>query len=184
MCTEPAPAAKQAAQRFLATNPGDPATFETVADLEAEVVSSLGSIAGLDTAHGYVTGGGTEANIQAVRAARNRSDAVEPNVVAPTSAHFSLRKATSLLDVELRSVETTADERADPQAMAEAADDATALVSVSPGRPNTVGSTRSRPSRMWPILWMPTVTSMRPLAAFSCRSPTGTGISVTRRSIR
>ncbi len=128
MCTEPAPAANNAAQRFLATNPGDPATFETVTDLEDKVVSSLGSIAGLETAHGYVTGGGTEANIQAVRAARNRSEAVEPNIVAPTSAHFSLRKAATLLDVELRSVETTAAERADPQAMAEAADDETALV--------------------------------------------------------
>lgn len=128
MCTEPAPAAKRAAQRFLATNPGDPGTFETVAELEARVVSSLGSIAGLEQAHGYITGGGTEANIQAVRAARNRSDAVEPNVVAPESAHFSLRKAASLLNVELRSVETTDHERADPQAMAEAADEDTALV--------------------------------------------------------
>jgi len=49
-----------------------------------------------------VTSGGTEANIQAVRIARDRADAARPNVVAPESAHFSFHKAASLLGVELR----------------------------------------------------------------------------------
>ncbi|MFB6110287.1 MAG: tyrosine decarboxylase MfnA [Halodesulfurarchaeum sp.] len=128
MCTEPAPAARRAAEQYLASNPGDPATFRAVAELEREAVDLLGEVVGLETPHGYVTGGGTEANIQAVRAARNRSGAAEPNVVAPTSAHFSLSKAASLLDVDLRLVETGPDERADPAAMARAADDETALV--------------------------------------------------------
>lgn len=128
MCTEPAPAAKRAAEEFLATNPGDPATFESIATLERETVSLLGDVVGLEDPHGYVTAGGTEANIQAVRAARNQSDTTEPNVVAPKSAHFSVQKAAELLNVELRLVETGPDHRADPDAMAKRADEDTVLV--------------------------------------------------------
>ena len=128
MCTTPAPVAERAAQAFLATNPGDPETFESVAELESEVVDRLGTVTGLEEPHGYVTAGGTEANVQAVRAARNLAETASPNVVAPESAHFSLRKAAALLDVELREVETTADHRADPEAMRAATDDDTVLV--------------------------------------------------------
>ncbi|MFB6085400.1 MAG: tyrosine decarboxylase MfnA [Halodesulfurarchaeum sp.] len=128
MCTRPAPVAERAARKFLGTNPGDPATFETAADLEATVVTMLGEIVGLEDPSGYVTAGGTEANLQAVRTARNRSKHDDPNVIAPDSAHFSLRKAAELLDVEVRFVETDSTHRADPDAMAEAADERTALV--------------------------------------------------------
>ena len=31
MCTDPHPVAREAANRFLATNPGDPATYQRVA---------------------------------------------------------------------------------------------------------------------------------------------------------
>ena len=125
MCTEPHPAAREAAERFLATNPGDPATYETVAELEREVVADLarlaehpavddteGTLTGddatdtVESAYGYVTSGGTEANIQAVRAARELTDASDPSVVVPTSAHFSFQKAAAVLGVELREVPT------------------------------------------------------------------------------
>jgi len=128
MCTEPHPAARDAAERFLAANPGDPATYGTVADLEARAVSLLGAVAGLPEPHGYVTSGGTEANLQAVRAARDRSDSSDPTVVAPESAHFSLRKAGAVLGVDVEFVPTDADERADPAATRAATDDDTALV--------------------------------------------------------
>lgn len=129
MCTEPHPAAREAATRFLATNPGDPATYRSVATLEEQVVAALGEMTGLDgEAHGYVTSGGTEANIQAVRAARDRSDSPTPNVVAPESVHFSFRKAADVLGVDLRFVPTGNGHRTDPDAVAEAVDDDTALV--------------------------------------------------------
>ncbi len=127
MCTDPHPQARAAATRFLATNPGDPGTYQTVADLEREVVETLGTIAGDPDADGYVTSGGTEANIQALRIARNRASTDAPNVVAPTSAHFSFRKAANLLDVEYRTAPTT-DHRADPDAMAALVDDETVCV--------------------------------------------------------
>lgn len=128
MCTVPHPVARRSAERFLASNPGDPETYRSVATLETATVDALGEIVGLEDPHGYVASGGTEANIQAVRAARNRSDSGVPNVVAPSSAHFSFQKAAEILDVELRLVETGSTHRADPQAMAAKADRNTVLV--------------------------------------------------------
>ncbi|ADJ16006.1 L-tyrosine decarboxylase [Halalkalicoccus jeotgali B3] len=133
MCTEPHPAARRAAERFLATNPGDPASYPAVADLETQAIEYLGEIAGLETPDGYVASGGTEANIQAVRAARNlardgtSADGESVNVVAPESAHFSFHKAAGLLDVELRLVPTE-DGKADLTAVEAAVDEGTALV--------------------------------------------------------
>jgi len=128
MCTEPHPAAREAAEEFLATNPGDPATYPTVADLEDEAVELLGDVAGLDDPAGYVASGGTEANVQAVRIARERADTAAPNVVVPESAHFSFQKAADLLGVELRIAPLTEDRRADVEAMRASADQDTAMV--------------------------------------------------------
>jgi len=128
MCTRPHPVAREAAERFLATNPGDPETYRSVAELESAVIDRLGEVTGLDNPRGYVASGGTEANIQAVRAARNRTDVAEPNVVAPASVHFSFQKAASLLDVDLRTAPVGTDRRADPDAMAELVDSDTALI--------------------------------------------------------
>ncbi|MFB6071910.1 MAG: tyrosine decarboxylase MfnA [Halobacterium sp.] len=127
MCTQPHPAARDAAVRFLADNPGDPATYPTVADLETEAVDTLGDVVGLEDPHGYVGSGGTEANLQAVRAARNLADG-DANVVAPESAHFSFQKAADVLDVELRLARLDDDHRADVDHVTELADDDTAVV--------------------------------------------------------
>jgi tyrosine decarboxylase/aspartate 1-decarboxylase len=127
MCTEPHPSAREAAERFLATNPGDPGTYETVAKLEREAVDMLGEVAGLPDAAGYISSGGTEANIQAVRIARNRADTRNPNFVAPASAHFSFRKAADILGVELRTAPLE-DYRANLDGVAELIDDDTVLV--------------------------------------------------------
>jgi tyrosine decarboxylase/aspartate 1-decarboxylase len=131
MCTEPHPAAREAAERYLATNPGDPATYEAVASLETRAVELLATLADHPTptdAAGYVTSGGTEANVQAVRSARNRHEASDVNVVVPESAHFSFHKAAELLDVELRTVPVDDDYRTRTDAVAAAVDSATALV--------------------------------------------------------
>jgi tyrosine decarboxylase/aspartate 1-decarboxylase len=128
MCTRPHPDARDAAHRFLADNPGDPTTYPAVAELERETVELLGDMTGLDDPQGYVASGGTEANLQAVRAARNLADSSEPNVVAPESAHFSFEKAADVLDVELRLAETDDDRRADPAAVRRLADEETAVV--------------------------------------------------------
>jgi tyrosine decarboxylase/aspartate 1-decarboxylase len=132
MCTEPHPVAREAARRFLATNPGDPTTYRSVATLEREAVSLLGEVVDLPDPRGYVASGGTEANIQAVRAARNRAGVDDPNVVVPSSAHFSFRKAGDVLGVEVRAVPVGPDRRADPGAMAARTDaDTVAVVAVA-----------------------------------------------------
>ena len=128
MCTEPHPAAWEAAERFLATNPGDPATYPAIADLEERAVSQLGEICGLANPHGYVASGGTEANIQAVRAARNLGNTDDPNVVVPESAHFSFQKAAGVLGVELRGAPTDESRRVDVDAVLDLADEDTILV--------------------------------------------------------
>ena len=131
MCTEPHPEARQAAERFLATNPGDPGTYATVSELEDEAVEMLGTVTGLPEPAGYITSGGTEANIQAVRIARNRADTDNPNVVAPTSAHFSFRKAAEVLGVELRTAPTV-EHRTDIEATKRLVDtDTVAVVGVA-----------------------------------------------------
>ncbi|EMA41769.1 tyrosine decarboxylase MfnA [Halobiforma nitratireducens] len=147
MCTEPHPAAREAAERFLATNPGDPGTYRTVADLEDDAIATLGEIAGLeidagrdgngDGEHGegpsgYVTSGGTEANVQALRIARGRADdgsgRARPTVVVPESAHFSFHKAADLLRIDLEVVPTTAARRVDLDAVRACVDENTAAV--------------------------------------------------------
>ena len=138
MCTKPHPRAHEAAVEFLATNPGDPATYQTVADLETEAVDQLGEIAGLDDADGYIASGGTEANIQAIHAARNlaaeaatngsTARSADPAIVAPTSVHFSVPKAAEMLGVELRTVPVDNDYRADLDAVSAAVDNETVLV--------------------------------------------------------
>jgi tyrosine decarboxylase/aspartate 1-decarboxylase len=131
MCTVPHPEARAAAERFLATNPGDPGTYETVAALEEDAIAMLGEVAGHESVAGYVASGGTEANIQAVRIARNRArthnGGTTPNVVVPESAHFSFTKAADVLGVELRRAPLSA-YRADLDAMAELADENTVLM--------------------------------------------------------
>ena len=139
MCTEPHPRAHEAAVDFLATNPGDPETYQTVAELEQEAVDTLGEVAELSDPYGYIASGGTEANIQAVHAARNRAvdaddpavthgDTDHPNIVAPESVHFSVTKAAEMLGVELRTVPVDDDYRADLDAVAAAVDSETVLV--------------------------------------------------------
>ena len=127
MCTEPHPTAREAAEQFLASNPGDPGTYGTVSKLEREAVDRLGTVAGLADAAGYIASGGTESNVQAIRLARNRADTRTPNFVAPESAHFSFRKAADVLGVELRTAPLS-DYRANLDAVAELIDSDTVCV--------------------------------------------------------
>ncbi|ELY94352.1 L-tyrosine decarboxylase [Natrialba chahannaoensis JCM 10990] len=133
MCTTPHPVAREAAERFLATNPGDPGTYPTISDLEAEAIDLLGEVAGLDDPAGYVASGGTEANIQAVRIARERARVTTattetPTVVMPESGHFSFQKAANVLGVDLELVPTDDDHRVDLEAIRACVDKTTAMV--------------------------------------------------------
>ncbi|MBE8538743.1 tyrosine decarboxylase MfnA [Geoglobus acetivorans] len=102
MCTVPHPVAAEAHSLFIETNLGDPGIFVGTMELEKKVISMLGRLLGNKNAAGYISSGGTEANIQGIRAARNLKKVDKPNIVIPKSAHFSFEKIGDILGVEIR----------------------------------------------------------------------------------
>ncbi len=102
MCTRPHPLAVKAHMQFIESNLGDFGLFPGTKELEEKVIKLIGGLLGDPNACGYITTGGTESNIQAIRAARNLSGKRHPNVIVPLSAHFSFDKVADLLGIELR----------------------------------------------------------------------------------
>jgi tyrosine decarboxylase/aspartate 1-decarboxylase len=132
MCTQPHPIAVRAHDMFLETNLGDPGLFPGVADLEQRVVQMLGEMLGCPNAAGYVSTGGTESNIQAIRAARNEAGKKNGNIVVPESAHFSFDKIGDLLCLEVRKAELDESLKVDIGSVVSQVDDNTvALVGIA-----------------------------------------------------
>ncbi|SFM71560.1 tyrosine decarboxylase MfnA [Methanolobus profundi] len=106
MCTYPHEIAVEAHMQFIESNMGDFGLFRGTYNLENEILGSLGDLLHHSEASGYMTTGGTESNIQAIRSMRNifqRKDKCHrPNLVVPDSAHFSFDKVSDILDIELR----------------------------------------------------------------------------------
>lgn len=106
MCTIPHPVAVEAHNHFIETNLGDPGIFRGTKELECKLMSMLGKLLNNENAAGYICSGGTEANIQGIRAARNlKKEKKSPNIVIPKSAHFSFEKIGDILNVEIRRAE-------------------------------------------------------------------------------
>jgi tyrosine decarboxylase/aspartate 1-decarboxylase len=102
MCTIPHPIAVRAHAMFLEANLGDAGLFPGTHALEHEVIKMMGGMLGDTSVHGYITTGGTESNIQAIRAARNSGKSTTPNIIVPQSAHFSFDKIADILRIEVR----------------------------------------------------------------------------------
>jgi len=112
MCTCAHPVAIKAYNDFLESNLGDPGLFKGTKSLENEVISMLGQLLGKKDVYGHVITGGTEANLMAMRAARNMALEFFGNnltekmeILAPKSAHFSFKKAADILGLNLKDVE-------------------------------------------------------------------------------
>ncbi len=132
MCTRPHPVAVKAHMQFIASNLGDFGLFPGTKELEEKVIKSMGDLLGDPGACGYITTGGTESNIQALRAARNLSGKSHPNVVVPSSAHFSFDKIANLLGIEIRKAGLDGFFRADISSVESLIDDNTiALVGIA-----------------------------------------------------
>ena len=71
MCTCPHPVGLEAYQMFMESNLGDPGLFKGTKAMETDVIRLLGDFLGKRDIHGNIITGGTEANIMAMRAARN-----------------------------------------------------------------------------------------------------------------
>ncbi len=116
MCTDPHPIAVHAHVRFIESNLGDSGLFPGTKEIEGRVIEMLASLlnypSGTEPA-AYLTTGGTESNIQAVRVARNLKNTDKPNIVIPASAHFSFDKIGDILRVELRKADVDNDLKVD-----------------------------------------------------------------------
>ena len=120
MCTHPHKIAVEAHRLFIETNLGDFGLFAGAHRLEKEVIRMLGEILHApfadifsgesceNSVSGYLTTGGTESNIQAVRGmkkfviARKKKLMGPPNIVIPESAHFSFDKVADMMGIEVR----------------------------------------------------------------------------------
>lgn len=105
MCTQAHPFAKEVYIRFLDSNLGDPGLFKGTKSLEDKTIDILGKLLNLDEAYGNIVTGGTEANIMAIRAARNHArkykGIVNGEIILPRSAHFSFKKAADMMNLTI-----------------------------------------------------------------------------------
>ncbi len=113
MCTIPHELAVKAHQLFIGTNLGDPGIFPGTVELEKKLISMLGELLHRGNCVGYICSGGTEANIQGIRSARNVKRRKEPNIVIPKTAHFSFEKICDILCVEVRRANVDEDYKVD-----------------------------------------------------------------------
>ena len=108
MCTEAHPFAKEVYCKFLDTNLGDPGLFSGTKQIEDKVINSIGHLLSLDDAYGNIVTGGTEANLMAIRAARNHArkykGILDGEIIIPDSAHFSFKKAADLLNLKIENL--------------------------------------------------------------------------------
>ncbi|MDZ7731264.1 MAG: aspartate aminotransferase family protein [Natrialbaceae archaeon] len=125
----------EAYTRFASENALNPLAFPSVLNFENDIVRMVADLMGDSTASGNVTSGGTESILCAVYAARERArderGITDPTIVMPETAHPAWAKAAHYFGLESIRTETREDWRADPDAMADAISDRTALVVVS-----------------------------------------------------
>jgi tyrosine decarboxylase/aspartate 1-decarboxylase len=132
MCTRPHPVAIKAHMQFIDSNMGDFGLFPGTKELEEKVIKMMGDMLGDKNACGYITTGGTESNIQALRTARNLCNKKHPNVVVPASAHFSFDKIADLLGIEIRKAGLDSEFKVDVESVASLIDNnTTALVGIA-----------------------------------------------------
>jgi len=140
MCTCADPLAKEVFCDFLDSNLGDPGLFEGTQTLEEEVIKDIGRFLSLEKPYGNVLTGGTEANLMAIRAARNLArkeknignidfdEYIVPEVVVPKSAHFSLEKAADILNLKLVEADLDENYRVDVNSVKENINDNTVAI--------------------------------------------------------
>ena len=125
--------AEEAYRRFSGENALSTDAFPSLKQIQAEVVAMAGVWLGATpNSAGFMTSGGTESILMAVKAARDRLLAErqirQPNMVLPTSAHAAFAKAGAYFGVEVRRVAVGPDWRADVAAMRNCVDENTVLI--------------------------------------------------------
>jgi tyrosine decarboxylase/aspartate 1-decarboxylase len=118
MCTSPLPITKIATELFSESNLGDPGLFPGSKYLEKEAISILSRLLnGSNKGSGFIVSGGTEANLLAIAAARNRAKVEKPEIVVPESAHFSFDKICSMMKIKISKAALDKSFEVDPEAV-------------------------------------------------------------------
>jgi len=125
--------AEQVFGAWMTENALNTDAFPSLRRIQAEVVEIAAVwLGGGPESAGFMTSGGTESILLAVKAARERGRAergiTAPNMVLPTSAHAAFEKGAHYFGVESRRVAVDDRWRAYVEAMAAAVDDDTVLV--------------------------------------------------------
>jgi sphinganine-1-phosphate aldolase len=125
--------AEEAYRRYATENALNTDAFPGLRTIQSDVVAIVGGwLNAGDDGAGFMTSGGTESILMAVKAARERGrkerGITSPNVVLPTSAHAAFEKGCYYFGLESRRVAVGADWRADVGAMEAAIDDNTVLL--------------------------------------------------------
>lgn len=132
MCTEAHPIAKEAFFKFIDSNLGDPGLFKGTKLIEDEVLKMIGSILSIENPAGHMVTGGTEANIMAIRSARNiardNKGIKDGELIVPKSAHFSFKKAADMLSLNLIRVDLDENYRINPELVEESINDNTVAI--------------------------------------------------------
>ena len=135
--------ASEALARYQSTNALNAAAFPSLRTMQSEVVAMVADLLhGGPEAAGFMTSGGTESILLAVKAARNRGRTrgiSAPAMVLPTSAHAAFEKGAEYFGVRSVRVPVREDFTADPGAMADAITaDTVLLVASAPSYPHGV----------------------------------------------
>ena len=105
MCTQAHPFAKEVFIKFLDSNLGDAGLFQGTKHIEDEAIKTIGSFLGNPEVYGNIVTGGTEANLMAMRGARNlainEKGIKNGEIIVPESAHFSFKKAQDMLGLKV-----------------------------------------------------------------------------------
>jgi sphinganine-1-phosphate aldolase len=125
--------AHAAAELFLHENALNTLAFPSLGEIQSEVVGATAALFHApDSAAGFMTSGGTESILMAVKAARERArterGVTEPNMVIAASAHAAFHKASHYFDVPARKAPVDADWKADIDAMSALVDENTVIV--------------------------------------------------------
>ncbi|MDQ1520674.1 MAG: sphinganine-phosphate aldolase [Actinomycetota bacterium] len=124
--------AEAVALMFLHENALNTIAFPSLGEIQSEVCAAAAGLFHGDTAAGFMTSGGTESVLMAVKSARERGRAernvAAPEMILPESAHAAFHKAAHYFGVKVHKVKVRPDWRADVDAMANHVNDNTVLV--------------------------------------------------------
>jgi len=99
--TEPLDIALEAFRIFSDTNALDTYIFPSIQKIERDIIKWFGILLNNPQISGYITTGGTEANMAALYAAK-KIYPKRKELVVPESAHYSIQRAADLMNLRVR----------------------------------------------------------------------------------